>query len=122
MRLRLLEIELGVVNPQKSRDFYQQALGMAPAVDQEHLKVFNLANNQIDFNISTHFKPKETCITFLTDNLDEMMLKLKHESILFEGPSMSHLGMLTIVFKDPDGYLIKVNQATDESPEWLRLI
>jgi hypothetical protein len=27
--------------------------------------------------------------------------------------------MITIEFNDPDGYLIKVNQPTDESPDWL---
>lgn len=31
----------------------------------------------------------------------------------------SHFGMITIEFNDPDGYLIKVNQPKDESPDWL---
>lgn len=121
MKIRLLEIEFGTDDVQKSTAFYKQILGVEATVSQHALSVFNLKANQIDFNVSKHFSPKEMCTTFLTDNLEEMMVKLKAQNVLFNGPKPTHLGMISIDFKDPDGHLIKVNQATHTSPSWLKL-
>lgn len=119
MKVKLLEVELGASDPEKSKTFYETVLGIKPAIEQPNLKVFNLKANHVDFNVSTHLKPQETSITFLTDNLNEVMEHLKSENIVYDGPTESHLAMLSINFRDPDGQLIKINQATEQSPKWL---
>lgn len=119
MKLRLHEIELGSQNLTSAKSFYQDLLGLSLSVDQEQLKVFNPGLSKIDFNLSTHFPPQTIAISFLCDNLQEMMDRLRAGGINFEGPSKSHLGMVCITFRDPNGYIIKVNEVTETSPLWL---
>ena len=121
MKIRLQEIELGVSDPDKSKLFYNSILGLDTSVDQEGLKVFNSGVAGVDFNTSTHFPSKKTMTSFLTDNLQNVIDRLSANGIVFSGPRESHLGMTTIEFNDPDGYLIRVNQPTKESPAWLKV-
>lgn len=121
MKIRLQEIELGTNDPNKSKLFYNSVLGLETSVDQEGLKVFNSGVAGIDFNTSTHFPSKTIATSFLTDNLQNVIDKLSAIGVTFIGPKKSHLGMMTIEFNDPDGYLIRVNQPTDESPSWLKV-
>ena len=60
-------------------------------------------------------------ISFLTDDVQAVINRLSSSGISFEGPKESHLGMTTVEFKDPDGYLIRVNQLSATSPSWLTL-
>lgn len=121
MKIRLQEIELGAKNLADSKKFYTSILGLNTAVDQNNLNVFESGIEGLDFNTSTHYTPGITVISFLTDDLQEIMERLKANSILFDGPKKSHLGMTTIEFNDPDGYLIRVNRATKESPDRLKV-
>lgn len=122
MKIRLQEIEYGSTNVEKTKQFYQTIFGFETAVDQTNLSVFNLDPYPIDFNISTHLPSQSVCISFLTDNLDQLIERLNRNSVAFEGPYPSHLEMKSISFKDPDGNLIKVNQASALSPNWLNSI
>lgn len=119
MNLRLQEIEFGSAEVEKTKQFYQTIFGFETTVDQENLTVFKLNTNNVDFNHSTHFPAQSVCISFLTDNLDEVTDKLTANAIPFNGPKPSHLGMMSISFNDPNGNLIKVNQPTESSPNWL---
>lgn len=121
MKIRLQEIEFGTNDPNKSKIFYNSILGLETSVDKEGLKVFNSGVAGIDFNTSTHFPSKITVTSFLTDSLQNIIDRLTANDIVFSGPKKSHLGMITIEFYDPDGYLIKVNQPSDESPAWPKL-
>ncbi|MFT3947822.1 MAG: VOC family protein [Agriterribacter sp.] len=121
MKIRIQEIELGVSDPGKSKLFYNSILGLDTSVDQEALKVFNSGVAGVDFNTSTHFPSKTTMTSFLTDNLQNVIDRLSANGIVFRGPHESHLGMTTIEFNDPDGYLIRVNQPTEKSPTWLKV-
>ncbi|MEI6266097.1 MAG: VOC family protein [Sphingobacteriia bacterium] len=121
MKIRLQEIELGTIDPNKSKLFYNSILGLETSVDQEGLKVFDSGVSGIDFNTSTHFPSKTMVVSFLTDNLQNVIDKLSANSVAFSGPKKSHLGMLTIELNDPDGYLIRINQPTEESPPWLKV-
>lgn len=121
MKIRLQEIELGATDPEKSKEFYSLTLGLETSVDQEELKVFNSGVPGIDFDVSTHFPSKTVVTSFLTDNLQNVIDRLSANGIPFSGPRKSHLGMITIEFTDPDGYVIKVNQPTEESPVWLKV-
>lgn len=121
MKIRLQEIELGATDPEKSKEFYNSILGLRISVNQEALKVFNPGVAGVDFNVSTHFPSRTTVTSFLTDNMQNVIDRLSANGIPFSGPRKSHLGMITIEFNDPDGYVIKVNQPTEESPVWLKV-
>jgi catechol 2,3-dioxygenase-like lactoylglutathione lyase family enzyme len=121
MKIRLQEIELGAISPDRSKDFYADILGLGISVDQPGLKVFNSGVDGVDFNLSTHISPQATVVSFLTDSLREVMETLKAKGIVFSGPRASHLGMETIEFTDPDGHLVRVNQPTDASPSWMKI-
>lgn len=119
MKIRLQEVELGVQDPAISKDFYNSILGLDTVVDIENLKVFRSGVTGVDFNTSRHIPPTVTVTSFLTDDLQTIMERLKAGGIAFEGPKESHFGMSTIEFKDPDGYRIRVNQPGKASPSWL---
>jgi hypothetical protein len=63
--------------------------------------------------------PGKVAISFLCDDLDHVITVLKQQNIPFSGPEKSHLGMLSVCFKDGNGYTIKINAKTSESPDWL---
>ena len=121
MKIRLQEIEFGAGNTDKSRGFYQSVLGLDPLIDQDQLKVFNSGVAGVDLNISEHMPAKAVVTSFLTDDLQKLIDRLRLTGVLFEGPSASHLGMLSISLQDPDGNCIKINQPTEASPRWLRV-
>ena len=121
MKIRLQEIELGTKNPNKSQAFFSTVLGLETSIEQKELKVFKSGVAGIDFNVSTHLASEKTIISFLTDDLPLVMERLHANSVVFSGPNNSHLGMFSIEFTDPDNHIIRVNQATRESPDWLRI-
>lgn len=109
MQLRLHEIELGTRDVQKSETCYQAILGLNPKVSIKGLNVFDAATEGLDFNTFTHFPQGSIATSFFTDDLAGVEKRLNVEGISYESPSPSHLGMTSIQFKDPDGYLIKIN-------------
>jgi|GEM_PF-535472 len=120
MKIKLHEIELGAADLQNIAAFYQSSLGLSLSVDQPQLKVFDSGVASLDLNFSHHLPQGNVIPGFLCDNLDEVMLLLKKNNVSFNGPVASHLGMISISFKDPAGYTVKINHATADSPEWLR--
>lgn len=120
LKIRLLEIEFGVADPARSRVFYNEVLGLEIVHQHDHLTVLNSGVGGVDLDIAAHLPAKQMVTSFITDDLDAVIEALTAKSIPFRGPEASHLGMRMIEFRDPDGFLTRVNQATDESPEWLR--
>ncbi len=121
MKIRLQEIEFGASNTDKSKGFYQAVLGLDPVIEQDQLTVFNSGVAGVDFNVSNHQPPNIITTSFITTDLQKVVDRLQMTGIAFEGPSRSHLGMMSISFQDPDGNLVKVNQPTPESPSWLKV-
>ena len=119
MKIRIQEIELGTKDPDISKEFYNSILGLNTIVDQDDLKVFESGIDGMDFNASRHIPVKAMIISFLTNDLQTVIERLNANGIPFIGPNKSHLEMSTIEFKDPDGYIIRVNQPSDTSPSWL---
>jgi predicted enzyme related to lactoylglutathione lyase len=113
MKITLQEIEFGSAQVEQTKNFYQSIFGFETAVDKQNLAVFSLPTQGVDFNISTHQPAQSVCISFLTDDLQEIIVRLTSNSIKFVGPKESHLGMICIEFNDPNGNLVKVNQFTD---------
>ena len=121
MKTRLHEIEFGSQDPNESKLFYNNILELDTFVDHDELKVFNAGVLGVDFNISKHLPAKAMVVSFLTDDLKKVMDNLNANSVRFDGPKPSHLGMTCISFNDPDGYKVKINQSTEESPTWLKV-
>jgi catechol 2,3-dioxygenase-like lactoylglutathione lyase family enzyme len=121
MKIRLQEIEFRAGDPDKSRGFYQAVLGLDPVIDQDGLKVFNSGVAGVDFNISTHQPDSCVVASFLTDDLQKVIDRLQLIGAQFDGPEKSHLGMVSVSFRDPDGNSIRINQPTHESPGWLKV-
>lgn len=120
MKIRIQEIEFGVNKPTESKDFYKSILGFELSVDQDALKVFKPGISELDLNFSLHVPQGVVFISFLCDDLDEIMSRLTKANVSFDGPRKSHLGMKSISFQDPSGYSVKINTATEESPQWLK--
>ena len=120
MNIKLHEIELGTGDVQGTTAFFQTLLGLQPSLQHQELTVFNAGIKGLDFNISSHLPAGITAISFLTDDLSELTDRLRAAGISYEGPMDSHLGMTCIQFLSPGGYVIKVNTAGPDSPDWLK--
>jgi dynactin complex subunit len=121
MKIRLHEIELGSASKSDSADLFQLLLGLKPKLAQDGLTVFDAGAEGLDFNVSNHVPAGVVAISFLTDDLAEVEKRLKEAAVAYEGPLASHLGMTTIRFRHPDGYIIQVNSRGNESPLWLQV-
>ncbi|RZK43020.1 MAG: hypothetical protein EOO90_05025 [Pedobacter sp.] len=119
MKIRLHEIEYGSLDKEQSKNFYQAIFGFEPVIDQPNLAVFNLETSDIDLNVSEHIPANSIRVSYLTDDLNEVIERLTSNSIPFKGPEKWHLGMTSIEFSDPNGYIIRVNQPGADSPEGL---
>lgn len=121
MKFRLHEIEFGSADPHQTGDWYADVLGLRSTHQTEGLRVHEVGLPGLDFNLSSHHPPGAVVVSFLTDDLDAVMRALQKADIVFDGPFDSHLAMRSVAFRDPDGRLVKVNQTTSASPDWLRL-
>ena len=119
MKLKLHEIELHTKDPEGSKRFYHEILGLGVNVDEKGLKVFDTGYGGIDFDTSVHF-PGEVSISFLVADVDEFVEKLRAKGIEVKEPGAAHLGMRAICLHDPDGYRIAIQCPTEASPDWLK--
>lgn len=117
--MKLHEIELYSKEPEVSKKFYNETLGLKVFVDQNGLKVFDCGWSGLDFNTSVHF-PNKVSISFLVKDIDEYVKKLRKKGIDIEEPKESHLGMRAFSLTDPNGYRIEIQSPTEKSPDWLR--
>ncbi|MBW0178076.1 VOC family protein [Sediminibacterium sp.] len=120
MHIRIQEIEMGAAEPGQTTNFFSSVLKLPVKLQENTLTVFDGGIPGLDINIADHLPPGAVRISFLTDDLQSLITIIKEQQLLFEGPYESHLGMLAIRFKTPDGIEIVVNTATDSSPGWLK--
>jgi predicted enzyme related to lactoylglutathione lyase len=107
MKLRLLEIELNTNDPEASKQFYSEQLGLKNYVDIEGLKVFGTGINELDLNKSNHF-PGKVSISFYSENIQECIDELSEKGVrIYEkyGNPVS-----AIVLQDPDGCRIEIKK------------
>lgn len=116
--LRLHEIELYCQDPDASRDFYKDTIGLPMNFERDQLKVFQLKPFKVDFDLSQHHQDTLR-LSFLVKDLEAYMANLKQREITFKGPYSTHLGMREISFVDPDGNMVAVHTATEKSPPFL---
>ncbi len=117
--MKLHEIELYSKDPEASKKFYHEILGLWIDRDQKGLKVFRSGWDGLDIDVSQHF-PGKVSISFLVKNIDEYVKRLREKGIHVEDPKESHLGMRAFSVIDPDGYRIEIQSPTEKSPAWLR--
>ena len=118
MKIKLHEIELNANDPEASKRFYHDVLGIPINVDQEGLKCFDSGWPGLDVDASVHF-PGKVSISFLVDDIDAFAKELRSKGIAVDDPDDSHLGMRAFALEDPDGHRVEIQSPTDESPQWL---
>ena len=119
MKLRLHEVELYSKDPEASKKFYNETLGLKITVDQKGLKCFDSGWPGLDVDKSVHF-PGKTSLSFLVEDIDRYVEELRAKGLQLDDPDDSHLGMRAIALEDPDGVRIEIQMPTDKSPDWLR--
>ena len=119
MKIKLHEIELNANDPEASKRFYHDVLGIPINVDQEGLKCFDSGWPGLDVDASVHF-PGKVSISFLVDDIDAFAKELRSKGIVVDDPDDSHLGMRAFALEDPDGHRVEIQSPTDKSPLWLR--
>jgi catechol 2,3-dioxygenase-like lactoylglutathione lyase family enzyme len=119
IRLKLFEIELHSKNPDKTKKFYNETLGLPIKQDINGLKIFDPGIPDIDFDFSQHYTQK-TSFSFLVNDINKCREELISKGLKIPEPIDSHLGMKSIRFEDPDGNLIIINSPTEKSPQWLK--
>lgn len=118
--MRLHEIELGANNPVVISDLLATTLELPVKLSENTLTVFDTGNQGVDLNVANHLANGAVRISFITDNLQAVIIRLKSQQITFEGPYESHLSMMAIKFVTSNGIVIVINTPTDSSPEWLK--
>ena len=73
----------------------------------------------LDVDASIHF-PGQVLISFLVEDLDKFIVELRSKGVKVDEPKNTHLGMRSILLRDPDGYIVAIQEATADSPEWLK--
>ena len=94
MHIRLHEIEMGAASATASTTFLSSILGLPVKLQENTLTVFDSGIKGLDLNVSDHLSAGTTRISFLTDDLQGFVQRLKEQAVTYEGPYESHLGML----------------------------
>jgi catechol 2,3-dioxygenase-like lactoylglutathione lyase family enzyme len=119
MKLRLHEIELNAKDPEASKSFYTDVLGIPILLDQQGLKCFDSGWPGLDIDASIHF-PGQMSISFLVEDIDQFVNELRDKGVQVDDPDGSHLGMRAVALEDPDGHRVEIQAPTEKSPEWLK--
>jgi predicted enzyme related to lactoylglutathione lyase len=107
MKLKLLEIELNTDDPEASKHFYSEQLGLETFVDIDGLKVFSTGIEDLNLNKSKHF-PGKVSFSFFAEDIQECINELSAKGIrIYEkyGNPVS-----AIVLQDPDGCRVEIKK------------
>ena len=118
MKIRLHEIELDAQDPEASKRFYHETLGIPILVDEDGLKCFDSGYPGLDIDASVHF-PGIVSISFLVEDIDAYADALRAKGMQVDDVADAHLGMRACSLNDPDGHRIEIQSPTDKSPQWL---
>ncbi len=104
MQLRLIEIELNTSNPEASKEFYCNLLGLTAIVDEDGLKVFGTGVPDLHLVKSDHFAP--VSISFYTDDIGACIKELQTRGV--EIVEMYGDPVSALVLQDPDGSRVEI--------------
>ena len=119
MKIKLHEIELDAKDPETSKRFYHEKLGIPINLDKNGLKCFDSGYPGLDIDASIHF-PGKVSISFLVEDIDAYVKELRAKGLDVDDPGDSHLGMRAFALEDPDGHRIEIQSPTEKSPQWLK--
>jgi len=107
MQLRLLEIELNSDNPEASKRFYSEQLGLQTYVDEHGLKVFSSGISDLDIIKSPHF-PGKVSISFYAEDIQACIDELNSKGVEI----LERFGdpVAAIVLQDPDGCRVEIKK------------
>jgi catechol 2,3-dioxygenase-like lactoylglutathione lyase family enzyme len=127
---RISAITLFVEDKDRAKSFYETALELQPAHDDETEVMFRLANTLLFLtNVSEaarmiapavvgnpHQGPRHV-FAIIVDDVDAVCEELKAKGIgLLNGPEDRPWGMRTANFQDPDGYVWEIATELPEAP------
>jgi catechol 2,3-dioxygenase-like lactoylglutathione lyase family enzyme len=119
MKIKLHEVELDARDPEASKRFYHETLGLPINLDENGLKCFDSGYSGLDIGASIHF-PGKVSISFLVEDIDAYVKHLRARGVKVDDPADSHLGMRAFTLQDPDGHRVEIQAPTDASPDWLK--
>ncbi|MHC4611479.1 MAG: VOC family protein [Planctomycetota bacterium] len=117
--MKLHEIGLFAKDPQASRKFYHDTLGLRLDHEEPGLSVFDGGWPGIEIGACAGY-PDRVHISFIVDDVDELAGELRARGIEFQGPADIHLGKRGIVLRDPDGLRVLIQSPTEDSPDWVK--
>ncbi len=114
-------------NLERARRFYEEVLGLKAAISDERRGVYYQAGGGTMLNLyeRSQMAAEHSAATFLVENLEEVMSKLRSRGIIFEEYEMPDLktengiysdetGFQVAWFKDPDGNILSLEQLPNE--------
>jgi catechol 2,3-dioxygenase-like lactoylglutathione lyase family enzyme len=119
MKIKLHEVELFSQDPQASRAFYANVIGLDLNHSEDGLNVFDTGWAGVDFDTSRHMPGKQR-LGFVVESLEAFRASLAGKQVKVEGPMASHLGMRILRLEDPDGNIVEVQELSTETPGFLR--
>ena len=101
---------------QKATDFYENIMGFEKVIDIPLAKVFKVHGNSHVGLTDGHEgylkfkKDKPVMLSWFSDDIDGWYEHLKDKGVEVEQPpeKQSYLEMKTMLFRDPEGYLLEV--------------
>jgi catechol 2,3-dioxygenase-like lactoylglutathione lyase family enzyme len=117
--MKLIEVEFPSKDPEASKRFYHDMLGLGVRVDGKGLKVFDSGRLGVDFDVSIH-NPGRARVSFLVADLKPTIASLRARGITVPKPVESHHGMIYIRLEDPDGTVVDIQTPSERSPDWLK--
>ena len=109
-----------ISDPQRSRRFYEQTLGLAFDYENPYVMVFRSGNTQIIAQIVKEFAPvAATVLGWEVKDIENVVSALRKDGVVFEkyeGMDQDELGIWTSPagkvawFKDPDGNILSVSE------------
>jgi catechol 2,3-dioxygenase-like lactoylglutathione lyase family enzyme len=110
---------IGVKNLEQSREFYERTLGLTKVMENDEVLAFKSGASTLFVYRSPYAGTnKATAVTFVTDEVDDVVRVLKGRGVTFEHydlPKMTRQGDIHVAggmraawFKDPDGNIFSV--------------
>ncbi len=104
-----------VTDIKKSREFYENVLGLTPSAefaDSEYWTEYNIGSGTFAIGQSPDWKPSEdgACIAFEVDDFDQTVASLKEAGVAFKLDGQGYPTCHMAVIKDPDNNNVVIHK------------
>jgi len=118
--MKLHEIGLLAKDPNASKKFYHNVLGLHVDHEEDGLSAFNRGWPGLEIGCSEY--PDRVHLSFIVDDVDKLAEELRAKGVKFVGPEDIHLEKRAIALTDPDGLRILIQSPIEASPDWVKEI